>query len=57
MVLAQRQTYRSVEQDRKPKIKPTRLLIYEKGGKNIVEKNRIPSISDAGNTGWLHVKE
>ena len=37
MVLAQRQTYRSVEQDRKPRIKPMhlQLLIYNKGGKNI----------------------
>ena len=36
MILAQRQKYRSVEQDRKPRIKPTySQLIYDKGGKNI----------------------
>ena len=37
MVLAQRQTYRSVEQDRKPRIQPTHLqpTIYDKGGKSI----------------------
>ena len=36
MVLAQRQKYRSVEQDRKPRIKPHSYsqLIYDKGGKN-----------------------
>ena len=36
MVLAQRQKYRSVEQDRKPRIKTMHLQpIYDKGGKNI----------------------
>ena len=37
MVLAQRQTYRSGEQDRKPKINTHTYsqLIYDKGGKNI----------------------
>ena len=36
MVVAQRQKYRSVEQERKPSIKPTHQsqLIYDKGGKN-----------------------
>ena len=37
MVLVQKQTYRSVDQHRKPKDKSTHLgkLIYDKGGKNI----------------------
>ena len=37
MVLAQKQKYRSVEQDRMPKIKPHIYghLIFNKGGKNI----------------------
>ena len=36
MVLAQKQTYRSMEQDRKPRNKPTHLwsINYNKGGKN-----------------------
>ena len=37
MVLAQKQKYRSMEQDEKPRDKPTHLcqLIYDKGGKDI----------------------
>ena len=37
MILAQKQTHRPMEQDRKPRNKPTRLcqLMYSKGGKNI----------------------
>ena len=37
MVLAQKQKYRPVEQDRKPRNKPMHLwvLIFDKGGKNI----------------------
>ena len=38
MVLAQKQTYRSMEQDRKPRDKPTHIyghVIFDKGGKNI----------------------
>ena len=37
MVLVQKQKYRSMEQDRKPRDKPTTYgyLIYDKGGKNI----------------------
>ena len=37
MVLAQKQNHRPMEQDRKPRNKPTHLwyLIFDKGGKNI----------------------
>ena len=37
MVLAQRQKYSSMEQDRKPRDKPTQILhlIFDKGGKDI----------------------
>ena len=37
MVLAQRQKYKPIEQDRKPRNKPCtyRYLIFDKGGKNI----------------------
>ena len=37
MVLAQRQKYRSMEQNREPRDKPTNLWtpIFDKGGKNI----------------------
>ena len=52
MVLAQRQTYRSVEQDRKPRIKPmTKEARIYNGEKTAC------SISGAGKTGQLHRKE
>ena len=59
MVLAQRQKYRSVEQDRKPRIQPTHLqpTIYDKGGKNIQWSTGGYSINGAGKTGRPHVKE
>ena len=40
MVLAQRQKYRSVEQNRKPRDKSTHLwnLIFDRGGKNIQQR-------------------
>jgi len=42
MVLAQKQTYRSVEQDRKPRNKPTYYgqLIHDKAGKDTKEKRQ-----------------
>ena len=58
MVLAQKQTHRSMEQDRKPRNKPMHLLIYDKGGKNIIQwrKKTVSLISGDGKTGQLHVK-
>ena len=60
MVLAQKPTDKSMEQDRKPRNKPTQLcqLIYNKGGKNSQwkKKKTVSSISGAGKTGQLHVK-
>ena len=59
VVLAQKQKYRPVEQDRKPRNKPMHLSVpyfWEKskiynGGKDSL------SINGAGKTGQLHVKE
>ena len=59
MVLAQKQKYRSMEQDRKPRDKPTHLW-----STNLTKEVRIyngektaSSTSGAGKTGQLHVKE
>ena len=59
MILAQKHKYSSVEQDRKPRIKPTHLQspICDKGGKNIQWRKASPSISGARKTGQLHVNE
>ena len=60
MVLAQRQKYRSVEQNRKPRDKPCTYghLIFDKGGKNIQWKKKTTSLtSGAGKTGQPLVKE
>ena len=60
MVLAQKQKYRSMEQDRKPGDKPTHLMVnlplttetrIYSGGRIVT------SISDSRKTGQLHVKE
>ena len=43
MVLAQKQKYGSMEQDRKPRDKPTHIcghLIFDKGGKNIQRREK-----------------
>ena len=59
MVVAQKQKYRSMKQDRKPRDKPTHLW-----STNLTKKARIyngekavSSVSGAGKTGQLHVKE
>ena len=57
MVLAQKQKYGSMEQDRKPReINPSQ-LIYDKGGRIYSGEKTSYSISGAGKTGQLHVKE
>ena len=60
MVLAQKQKYRPMEQDRSPEINlNTRgYLIFDKGGKKEYNGAKsVSSISGAGKTGQLHVKE
>ena len=59
MVLAQKQKYRSMEQDRKSRDKPTTYghLIYDKEERIYNGKKIVSSISGAGKTGQLHVKE
>ena len=58
MVLAQKQNYRSVEQDRKPRNKPTHTY-----GQSMTKEGRVysgektaSSLSGAGKTGQLHEK-
>ena len=59
MVLAEKQKYRSMEQDRKPRDKPTHIsnppLIKEARIYN--GEKAASSVSGAGKTGQLHVKE
>ena len=59
MVLAQKQKYRPMEQDRKPRNKAMHLwvLIFYKRGKNIQWAKTTSSINCAGKTEKLHVKE
>ena len=59
MVLAQKQKYRSMEQDRKPRDKPAHMVTL-----SLIKEARVyngektaSSISGAGKTGQLHVKE
>ena len=58
MVLAQRQKYKPIEQDRKPRNKPCtyRYLIFDKGGKNIQWKDSFFN-KWGGKTGQLCVKK
>ena len=59
MVMAHKQKYRSMEQDRKPRDKPMHIWspYLNKGGKNYHGEKTASSISGAGKTGQLHVKE
>ena len=57
MVLAQKQKYRSMEQDRKPRDKPTHIWSLNKGGKNNSGEKTASSISSAGKIAQLHVRE
>ena len=59
MILAQTQTYRSVEQNRESRIKPTHKwpINLRQRTKAIQWRTNSPSISGAGKTGQLHVKE
>ena len=59
MVVAQKQKYRSMEQDRKPRDKPTHIVTL-----SLIKEARIyngektaTSRSGAGKTGQLHVKD
>ena len=57
MVLVQKQTYRSKEQNRELGNKPFHLwLIYNKGGKNI-QWRKVSSINSTGTTEHLGVKQ
>ena len=61
MVLTQKQTHRSMEQNRKLRNKAIdcdQLLIdYDKGGKKKTGEKTVSSISDSGKPGQLHVQE
>ena len=55
-----KQAYRSVEQDRKPRNKPTHLRsinLQQKNQEYSMEKKIVSSVSGPGKTGQLHVKE
>ena len=59
MVLAQKQKYRPMEQDRKPEINPCTYgyLIFDKEARLYNGAKTASSINGAGKTGQLHVKE
>ena len=60
VVLAQKQKYRSVEQDRKPRDKPMHLWstnLWQRSQGHTMDKRPVSSISGAGKTGQLHVKD
>ena len=56
MVLAQKQKYRPMEQDRKSRNKPIHLFLM-KEARIYNEAKTASSINGAGKTGQLHVKE
>ena len=57
MVLAQKQKYRLMEQDRKPRSKPMGTLSLAKETGIYNGAKTASSINGAGKTGQLHVKE
>jgi len=61
MVLAQKQKYRQMEQDREPRIKPMHLcmgtLFLTKEARIYNRSKTTHSINGAGKTGKLHAKE
>ena len=59
MMLTQKQKYRSMEQDRKPRNEDTHLgqLIYDQGDQNYNGEKTVFLIRGAGKTGQLNVKE
>ena len=60
MVLAQKQKYRPMEQDRKPRDKPMNLwylIFFKKEARKYNRTKTASSINGVGKTGQLHVKE
>ena len=60
MVLAQKQKYRPMEQDRKPRNKPMHLWVvyfFTKEARICDGAKTASSINGAGKTGQLHMKE
>ena len=59
MVLAQKQTLRSMEQNREPRNGPTDFgqLIFDKAGKNIHGIQAVSSANGAGKTGQRHAEK
>jgi len=59
MVLAQKQTHRSMEQNRKPRNKSTTIwsINLQQSRKKYLMGKRLSSINDAGKTGQPHAEE
>ena len=60
MLPAKKQTHRPTEQNRKPRENPTHLwapYLWKKEARIYNGEKIVSSISDAGRTGQLHVKE
>ena len=58
MILAQKQKYRSIVQDRNPKINSQTCVTQSmKKEVRIYTMQKVSSTSDIGITGYLHVKE